>query len=315
MDPPFPAHFIDSITAYLKGGPQLPYGRLNFADYAKELAPRPVHNSPRTAVPEHFSAIFPSDTMITVQSVSDAANSFWHSLLYVLYPSCRGASWRDRQELVNKLISELESAAEHHFKEDAILSHTSLHPDTICYREPLVSNLLLHYICSLLDINIIVVDTVRTCYHFRDTSYNPGKPTIILYRDDKPMYRPISLNGEVIIIYAMPDVDLLNKGAPKFNTLLQEATKFRSRDGDGGKIGKKVIGKDTTALYAEVNGLSPAELQALKYRETLGKLKVCELQELARRLNVDTTYESPNGAPKRKLKSQLIEDIIQESTQ
>lgn len=309
---------LSELSALMKDT-QINYNRLNFSDFTKELAPRPVTMTQKVQLPEHFTCLFPNDTQISALAVSGKKYSFWHALLTVLLPDFLNTGWVVRKTMVEEFIDELAQTSMKTFLNDSILSQTNHSHELIRYRGDLPEDLLYYYICTLFDVNIISIDNIQTSFHFAGVAFRHNIPTILLYQDDNPMFYPLAINGKAILHGGSVDAMCLFSHAPKVNSVLQG----------------HVCLQKYPELYKTVHALTDQQLHAETHRLTLGKFKLVELQALAEPYlerirnaaasvasadSADSATDNGNDNDKKKhqkryTKAQLIEIVLEGSYQ
>lgn len=184
---------VDNIIKMLCSSNQLKYRRLHFADFARELAPRPATVSVRVTLPSFFRSLLDDSANVLVQSVSGKKFSFWHSFLYCVYPGYITMSWYDRKELVDRFIDELDHD---------IWEHDSR--SEIGLRDLIASDQLIAYLCSKFQINIIVCDSIRIHFTGPSGGLDRDMPSIMLFCDDSPVYHVITVDDIKVF---RPDID------------------------------------------------------------------------------------------------------------
>lgn len=148
---------------------QLDYHRLYLSDYTPELALRPMPLSLKLiSLPSFFMSLFDDQYNIDTYTLSGRVHSFWHCLLYVVYPRYRDLSWCQRKLAVAGFISAI---------------------GLECSRPP--SELEQRQIVGKLGINLITVDTTKITYLCQ---YDMCEPTVILYCDDSPTYHVVEID-------------------------------------------------------------------------------------------------------------------------
>lgn len=281
---------------------QLKYKRLYFTDCIKELAPRPATISIKIQLPSFFRTLFDDQSNVLVYSVAGRKYSFWHSFLYVLYPGFVDKSWYERKGLVDTFIDELNHDVDHYFKTDPILSKTTMNSSFVRFHDNMPSDELKYYLASRFNINLIFVDTTMLNFTFKGYKFNPDLPTLILYRDDTPIYHVLSINDRVLFSQIDEHDKLVLENllqlAPNINTILKQFTKIGKPDEP-----------DRLDVYAQVNGLTEEEKFELEVKPGLEKLKLGELQVLALRYGLSTEKQGKIKA-KAMTKKEIIAAII-----
>lgn len=283
----------------LMGNTQLKYQRLHFADYIKELAPRPATISMKVSLPSFFKTLIHAQgaAQPVPLAVSGKKFSLWHCILCVLLPKFMDQTWYARKEIVDRFIDELNHDVERHYRHDELLQMTGLDPGMVRFFDLLPRDDLLYYLVSRFDINLIIVDSVMVKFMYRGTTFDPETPTIILYQDDSPTFHVIQINDRVLFssLNAEDAIALkdLYELAPKVNSMLSDNLK-----------------KGTTLeTYAKVNRLSPEKQFEMEVKPTLSKLKIGELQALAEKFGLSIQKKGKTKMV-RMTKKELIDSII-----
>lgn len=283
----------------LMGNTQLKYQRLHFADYVRELAPRPATISAKVALPSFFKTLIQAQgsSQPVPVSVSGKKFSLWHCILCVLLPKFMDQTWYARKEIVDKFIDELNHDVAQHFRKDDLLKMTKLNPGMVRFHDLLPKDDLLYYLSSRFGINLVMVDSVTMRFIYRGMTFDPEVPTIILYQDDSPTFHVIQINDRNLFS-ALDKEDAatlkdLYELAPEVNSMLSDNLK-----------------KDTEVeTYAKVNKLSPNEQFEMDVKPTLTKLKLGELQALAQQFGISTEKQGKTKMI-RMTKKELIDNII-----
>jgi hypothetical protein len=283
---------VDNIVKLL-GDTQLKYRRLHFGDYTQELAPRPVTVCNRIGLPSFFQSLFDDGMNLSVQSVSGKKFSFWHSLLHCIYPNYIELSWYDRKALVDRFIDELNHDVQSYFQRDELISKTNMQSEDVRFHDQLSSNELIYYLSSKFKINIILCDTTRIYFYFPGLSFQSEMPTIMLFRDDSPIYHVITVDDKTIA-GAHDGLIMANLYAtvPEVNRVLSNHTS-----------------KSDTSLYSKVNKLTPEQSFKTEAQPKLNTMKLAELQVLAQKYGLSIEKEGKSKMVK-KLKKELVEDIV-----
>jgi hypothetical protein len=124
-------------------------------------------------VPDHFQALLEESTSMIIPSTA-STDSFFHALLYILYPSYKIDTWDKKIDYVNLFIHEL---------------------GTTGTLEPHKDTRLMTHLTNLLNVNIIIV-TKKTLVKYIcaiDSS------SIFLYVDDLAVYQPVVINSSYLI--------------------------------------------------------------------------------------------------------------------
>ena len=287
---------LDEIME-LMNEPQLKYRRLHLKDYVRELSPKPAVMSAKITLPSFFKSLFTCGTMsgmgtgngggtagnVNVLSVSGKKYSFWHCLLYTLYPGYIELSWYQRKKLVDQLLDELTEDADK-FSVPEIADDFK----DIYWTGLLPSDTLYYYMCERFHLNIIIVDNTQLHFYFPDAKYHSSWPTVLLYRDDRPTFHVITID-ECALLTGINQISSL---APALNSFLVEHT---PKDSPG---------------YRIVNGLSTNDMFKLQSRGKLNGLKVAELRALAEKYGLSVMKQGKTKQVK-KTKKELIENILE----
>jgi hypothetical protein len=167
-----PLH-IGVIRALVKlsGCRQLDYHRLYLSDYTPELGRRPAPLSIKLlSMPSFFLSLFNEQYNVDTHTLSGKQDSFWHCLLYILYPRYTELSWHQRKSAVAGFISAVDGRS--------------------CGAD-MPSELEQRDITRKLGINLILVDTTKITYICQ---YDMSEPTLILYRDDSPTFHVVEID-------------------------------------------------------------------------------------------------------------------------
>lgn len=282
---------------HMLGDTQLKYRRLHFADYAKELAPRPVTISSRIQLPSFFRSLFNDGCTLSVLSLSGKKYSFWHCLLYVLYPEYINKTWYERKAIVDKLINELNHDVDKYFDKDDLIKETNMVASDVRFHDIIPSDELFYYIASKFNINLIVCDTTKLHFYFRGLEIDQNQPTLVLYRDDTPIFHVVSVD-DVVLMSAGNDhnktvLEGLHGVVPNVNRVIKEHTTKHKVD-----------------VYAKVNKLTPSQQFEMEVTPQLKGLRVGELQIVAQKFGL--TIEKKGKTKMIKMtKKELIESILQ----
>ena len=283
---------INNLTSLL-GEAQVNYRRLHFTDFVKELAPRPTTTQHKVQLPAYFKDLFPDDVSLGVVGVSGRKYAFWHAFLFAVYPKYEEIAWLQRKTMVDKFQEQLDQNLTLCLKSHPIMSRLNIKDGDIRFRDNKASDILLYYLCAVFDINIIIIDTVAPKFIYTGTRYNNKMPTIMLFRDDISVYYPISVDGQFLLPGDHDDLQGLNEISPDTNKVLESH-----------------VTKKDLELYAEVHGLDNVQQKKLQHGPQLNKLKLGELQALARQFSIDVK-DSSTGRNKKK--TTLIDEIIEAS--
>lgn len=282
---------VETMNGILKllNDPQLKYQRIHLTDYIKQLAPKPAAISNKIALPSFFKSLF-SDNL-TVHSVSGKKYSFWHCLLYAMYPRYIELSWYQRKYLVDGLLDQLSADLPKFVKKTPELSELNIKWDSVRWTDHMPSEELKYYLVARFRINLIIVDTSAMEYHYAGTDYRREDPTIVLYRDDSPTYRVVAVDDVVVSQHS--------QGLAALVDLVPETNPFLA----------KHVSKKKLDTYSKVHHLTEAEKFRLNIQPSLGKLKAVELRALAEKYEIPTKKQGKTKMVLKK-KSELIEDII-----
>lgn len=294
---------VDKIIKML-GDTQLKYRRLHFTDYTRELAPRPVTVSTRIQLPSFLKSLVKDSVNITVHSVSGQKFSFWHCMLYSLYPDYITLSWYERKDLVDCLIDELNHDVQRYFTKDNIIRKTNMDLVNVKFHAKVPSDELMYYLCSKFRINIIVCDTTRLWFYFSDLEFDRTIPTIMLYRDDRPTYHVILVDDQVITVN-QSYLSGLYETAPECNRILTEHT-TQLADPKSTNAERE----QQKQFYTKVNHLDPGEQLELDIKPKITGMKLAELQVLAEKCDISIEKQGKTKMIK-KLKKELILDILE----
>lgn len=302
---------VDKIVKLL-GETQLKYRRLHFDDYTRELAPRPATISTRIQLPSFLKSLVNEAVNMTVHSVSGQKFSIWHCLLYALYPDYITLSWYERKDLVDRFIDELNHDIESYFTKDPIIQRTTMDLSEVKLHCKIPSDPLMYYICSKFNINLVVCDTTRLWFYFKDTDFDRTLPTIMLYRDDRPTYHVILVDDQVITVNKAYMVGLYET-APVCNRILKEYTKLTPpkqapKAPKASKASK--ASKAQKEFYADVNKLDSEQRIELDTKPKLNGMKLAELQLLAEKCKISIEKQGKTKMIK-KLKKELVVDILE----
>ena len=147
--------------------PQLKYARPVLPPHEMGSVIVPLVN--RIYMPEHFQNLLDEcSSMIT--PIAGYSDSFYHSLLFTLYPGYTASTWLDKVRLVQKFKQELDAPA--HFM-------------------PHVLPGFMDHLANLFNVNIIVVDKIKITKHICVLD----AVSIFLHFDELAVYQPILING------------------------------------------------------------------------------------------------------------------------
>jgi hypothetical protein len=151
--------------------PQLKYMRPQIPiQDGLQVGPSMVH---RVYMPEHFLNLLDECSSI-ITPISGRQDSFYHSLLYMLYPEYKNANWCTKQALVHQFIQENHGT-----------DHIAPHLNSAFMRQ----------VTNTFNINLIVVDKIKITKFICvcDTI------SVFLYFDDLAVYQPIFINGSYLV--------------------------------------------------------------------------------------------------------------------
>jgi hypothetical protein len=296
---------VNNIVKLL-GNTQLKYRRLHFEDYARELAPRPATISNRIQLPSFFRSLFADGVNLAVQSVSGKKFSFWHALLHSIYPNYIELSWYDRKNLVDLFIDELNHDVRSYFQRDPLIIDTNMDYEDVRFHAQLPSDQLIYYLTSKFQINITICDTTRLHFFYAGREFQKTLPMVILYRDDSPTFHTITVDDQLVtgaqrssLLHGMHRI------VPEVNRVLSEhTTKPVKRAEQTQREHEKKI-----EVYSEVNKLTPEQSFRMEAIPQLNKMRLGELQELAKKYGLNMMKEGKTKMIK-KLKKELIVDIM-----
>jgi hypothetical protein len=282
----------------LLGDTQIKYRRLYFTDCIKEMAPRPATSSAKIQLPSFFKTLFDDQSNLNVYSVAGRRYSFWHCLLYILYPDFIDKPWYDRKIIVDNLIDELNHEVVSFFKKNSVLSKTTMDASRVRFHDNMPSDELMYFLASRFHINFVVIDTTKLNFMFEGTEFHNEIPTLILFRDDTPMFHVISVNDRVL--FSLNDehdkivLKSLMELAPSTNHILQKNVKLTKHNMD---------------VYVKINALSEEDKFEMEVKPGLQKLRLAELQALATKYELDILKQ---GKTKKigMSKKELIQSII-----
>ena len=151
--------------------PQLKYTRSHVppVELGGTIAPM-VH---RIYMPEHFLKILDECSSI-ITPIAGSRFSFYHSLLYTLFPPYRGASWTEKETLVSDFRKEI----------GAPLTDV-----------PHLDAAFMTALANLFNINIILVDNLKITKYICvfDTL------SVFFYLNDLAVYQPVLINGSYYV--------------------------------------------------------------------------------------------------------------------
>ena len=127
----------------------------------------------RVYMPEHFLNLLDECSSI-ITPISGQHNSFYQSLLYILYPDYKQVNWCTKQSLVHQFIQENNGT-----------DHIAPHLNPVFMRQ----------VTNTFNINLIVVDKIKITKFICvfDTV------SVFLYFDDLTVYQPIFINGSYLV--------------------------------------------------------------------------------------------------------------------
>ena len=326
-----------SVNEILKilGGNQRKYKRLHFSDFTKELALKPATISNRMQLPSFFKTLFDDNYNVQVHSVSGKKYSFWHSFLYVCFPDFINTTWFERKKIVDQLIDELDHDVECYFTLDKQIKETNMSPNEVKFQQLLPSDELIYYISSKFNINIILCDTTKLYFYYKNITFNREHPTMILYRDDSPMFHVISIDDKTLFsskdTYFEETLKPLYSVIPEINRVLKNHIPWPNTTSLKNKSVTNVFiplkgplpvpkpwkpkiktREEKIETYTKVNKVSDKELHKRLNEPSLKKLKLAELQQLATMFKIDIKRQGKTKQVFLK-KSELISKILYHS--
>ena len=325
-----------SVNEILKvlGESQRKYQRLHFSDFTKELAPKPATISNRLQLPSFFKTLFDDKYNIQVHSVSGKKYSFWHCMLYALYPNYIDKSWNERKVLVDKLIDELNHDVDQYFTLDSQIKETNMKSSEVRFQDLVPSDELIYYLSSKFNINIVLCDTTKFYFYFKRLSFNKDQPTVIFYRDDSPVFHVISIDDKILFSakdsYFGQALEQLYAIIPEVNRVLKNHTRWPVTDTKERPEFKPYYkGKGPLPLpqpyktplkskeqkiqaFVKVNNVSDYDLHKMQNEPKLKKMKVAELQALAQKFDI-TIYRQGKTKQVNLKKQELIDKILYHS--
>lgn len=253
------------------------------------------HSVPtKIKLPNYLKELFDMDVTEMDPIPVASHKSLYHVFLYSLHSKYRSMDWGEREKLVNlfqeQLLYDFNGIRKNN-KLLRLINEDDLR-ESIQSEESENQEQILYYLANYFEINLVIIDNISITWIPPETEVSTNRPSLVLYHADDCVYHlinmyPVTQEPSFPYLVSSKDVPELEQFDGLKNKLLQN----------------NISNRHSIALQCKVKDEDP---ELLKARKELQKTTVTQLREMMQ----DQGLEIVNSSGKKKLKAELVQDLL-----